>query len=157
MVWSLERLEASLERQLSWIRATESRIALIVPLSTALFGAIAIKFKELQVSPCWLQMLFWLTVIMLVAALVSASIAIFPRTRGPKHSLIFFGGIIQKTVREFHEALSESCENQYREDLIEQIYINANIAAIKYSWIRRAMALLLFSSVPWGVVVALLY
>lgn len=154
---STERLEASLERQLNWIAATESRIALIVPLATALFGSVAIKYTCIQTSDFWIQFASWSTLALLATVMVTAAVAIFPRTKGPAHSLIFFGGISQQSAQEFHDAVTESTEDQYRNDLIEQVHINANIASIKFRWIRRSMALLLASFVPWALSVASLY
>lgn len=154
---SIERLEISLERQLSWVAATESRIALIVPLATALFGSVAIKYTYIRTSDCWVQFASWSTLALLAVVIVTAAVAIFPRTKGPAHSLIFFGGISQKSAQEFHDAITESTKDQYQKDLIEQVHLNATIASTKYRWIRRSMALLLVSLVPWAMSVANLY
>ena len=136
--WSTERLEASLGRQLSWISAAESRIALIIPLSTALFGSIALKYSSFSQTPCWIQASHWLTLSLLSASIICASIAIFPRTRGPKSSQIFFGGIASQSSDGFIEAIDETSEDSYRKDLAEQVYINAKIAVVKFTWIRRS-------------------
>ncbi|WP_417247479.1 Pycsar system effector family protein [Celeribacter sp.] len=155
--WSTERLETSLGRQLSWIAATESRIALIVPLSTALFGTVAIKYSSFSSASCWIQLGSWTALILLSAAVVCASIAIFPRIKGPKASLIFFGGIASQPSESFFGILENTSEDAFRKDLAEQIYINARIAATKYSWIRRSMISLLLALLPWSLSVAKLY
>jgi hypothetical protein len=155
--WSTERLEISLGRQLSWIAATESRIALIVPLSTALFGTVAIKYSSFSSAPCWIQVGSWIALILLSTAVLCASIAIFPRTKGPKASLIFFGGIASQPSESFFGILENTSEDAFRKDLAEQIHINARIAATKYSWIRRSMISMLLALLPWSLSVANLY
>lgn len=154
---SNERLETSLGRQLSWIAATESRIALIVPLSTALFGSVAIKYSSLSTAPCRFQVASWIALTLLSAAIVFASVAIFPRTKGPKSSLIFFGGIASQSSENFSGITENTSEDAYRKDLIEQIHVNARIAAAKFSWIRRSMISMLLALLPWSFSVANLY
>ncbi|MBB4122568.1 Pycsar system effector family protein [Martelella radicis] len=155
--WSTERLEISLGRQLSWIAATESRIALIVPLSTALFGTVAIKYSSISSAPCWVQLVSWIALILLSTAVLCASIAIFPRTKGSKASLIFFGGIASQPSESFFGILENTSEDALRKDLAEQIHINASIAATKYSWIRRSMMSMLLALLPWSLSVPNLY
>ena len=154
---STERLEASLERQLRWVAATESRIALIVPLATALFGSVAIKYHAFSTVSSLVRFSCWAALILLSATIVFAAIAIFPRTKGPKRSLVFFGGIAGRTLSSFREEISVLSEADYRHDIVGQIHINARIAAIKYSWIKRSMMLLIFSLAPWALSVAWLY
>ncbi|WP_428548968.1 hypothetical protein [Profundibacter sp.] len=43
----IEALEKNLERQLGWVRASETRLSLVLPLATALFGSIAVKIGGL--------------------------------------------------------------------------------------------------------------
>lgn len=155
--WSTERLEASLGRQLSWVAATESRITLIVPLSTALFGTLAIKYSSFSSAPCLFQVGAWIALALLSAAVVCASIAIFPRTKGPKGSLIFFGGIANQPLDSFSRNIENTSEDVYRRDLAEQIHINARIAATKFSWIRRSIFFMLLALLPWSLSVANLY
>lgn len=155
--WSTERLETSLGRQLSWIAATESRIALIVPLSTALFGTVAIKYSSFSTAPCWVQVISWTALTLLSAAIVFASIAIFPRTKGPEASSIFFGGIASQPPEGFFGIIEGASEEAYRKDLIEQIHLNARIAATKFSWIRRSMISMMLALLPWSLSVINLY
>lgn len=155
--WSTERLEASLGRQLSWVAATESRIALIVPLSTALFGTVAIKYSSFSKVCSWVQVAPWLALALLSASIVCATIAIFPRTRGSQNSQIFFGGIANQSSERFTEVVEDTSEEEYRRDLAEQVHINARIAATKFSWIKRAMILMLLAFLPWSFSVANLY
>lgn len=155
--WSTERLEASLGRQLSWVAATESRISLIVPLSTALFGTVAIKYSSFLTAPYWIQVASWIALALLSSAVVCASIAIFPRTKGPKDSMIFFGGIACRPSESFSEIVENTSEDAYRRDLADQIHINARIAATKFCWIRRSMFFMLLALLPWCLSVANLY
>lgn len=43
---SVEVLEKELDRLLQWVRAAESRLALVLPLSAAMLGALAVSIPK---------------------------------------------------------------------------------------------------------------
>ena len=152
-----EFLERNLDRQLGWVRAAESRIALILPLATALFGSLAVKMKTLDLIVCWKVASVSAAILFIALSFIFAVVGIFPRVNGPKHSLIFFGGVGSASIESFHKKTREISEDGLKTDLREQIYINARIATLKYKWIKRSMTCLLISLVPWAISVGFLY
>lgn len=153
----IELTSKILDRQLAWIAAADSRTALIVPLSTAMLGALA------AIAPGRTE---WS-----VAAGISASFAVaflflsllfcaftsFPRTSGPRGSLVYFGGIASKDPDSYVEELLSSDTDNLQRDFALQCHINAKIAEKKFSWIKRAMGCLLISIIPWAHAVYLVY
>jgi len=142
-------LEASLARNLAWIGAADAKTAVIFGLDTAMIGLIAAaappygKWTALGVG------FTGAAAALLIASLASLCAAVFPRTKGPSGSLIFFGGITDRSVAKYREDMSRLDEEAYIEDLIQQTYVNASIAGTKYRWVKWASTLLYLSIVPW--------
>lgn len=153
----IEFLKANLERQLGWVRAAETRISLILSLATALFGSLAAKLNLIILSDCGKGIIISMALLMIVASLLCASIAIFPRTNGPVHSMIFFGDIAADSKEQFIDNMKGCDRDSIENDFLEQIYINACIANIKYKWVQRSMVCLLVSLIPWAISVSFLY
>jgi hypothetical protein len=153
----IETLEKILDFQLTWISRADSRISLILPLGTAMLGALAALAPE----PCkWNILCIILTslsTLLILVSLIFSSLAIFPRTKGPKSSNIFFNGIAARDMEKYKKIMHKISDNEYIDDLCHQCHRNAQIAKTKTSWIQRALALLLLSVIPWIVAVYLLY
>jgi hypothetical protein len=142
-------LETTLGRQLSWIAAADAKTAFIFALATAMLGLLA------SASPAygkWTVLGVAFTSIAASLLLISLScvvLAVFPRTKGPKLSVIFFGGIAARHIDEFRVDVQGLSEEAYEEDLVQQCHINAQIAGVKYQWLKAASVLLAASVVPW--------
>ena len=92
-----------------------------------------------------------------VASLLSATLATFPRTKGPKDSFIYFGGIAERTLDQFRESVSTMTSDSYVSDLAAQCHRNAEIATAKFLWVQRALCCLYLSVPPWALALWLLY
>jgi hypothetical protein len=146
----LDWLEKDLDRNLDWIKAADTRIFLVVPLSTGMLGALSLTRK---LSPNVFSLDIALILIsgaLLGGSIVCIAAAAFPRTVGPKGSLIFFGGIASRSLSEFQQAINERDVTSRQQDLINQCHRNAEIASLKYKWVRRSLAFLLIGSISWA-------
>lgn len=147
----------TLERQLSWIIAADSRAALIVPVSIAMLGTLAAIVPSPIEWSVGAAVLASLATLLLVVSLLCCTLAAFPRTNGPKGSLIFFGGISERDIDSYVVQLL-SCElSELQADLARQCYVNATIASKKFRWVKTAMGFLFGSILPWVGAVYLLY
>ena len=153
----IEVLESELARLLEWVRAAESRLALILPLSTAMLGTLAVLAPKLSNWPVFSAIVSSFAVFFLVLSIIFAAIASFPRTTGPKGSLIYFGGIASLDLEQFSSATDSLTKYEYIRDLIKQCHRNAQIAQRKYAWVQRSMACLFISSGPWAISLFELY
>ena len=150
-------MESELSRLLEWVRGADSRVKLVLPLSTgmlaalSLFAPVASKWTVLAAITTSFAVCF------LLLSLAFAALASFPRTAGPKGSLIFFGCIVTKDLAQYDAAVRAMSEDQYLDDLIRQCHRNAQIAERKYAWIQRAMSCLFLSALPWIVSLFILY
>ena len=150
-------LENELDRLLQWVRAAESRLALVLPLSMAMIGALAISVPG---GREWSKMSVIASIVavsFLVLSVVFSALAFFPRTTGPKGSLIYFGEIGSMSREDYVRSVKKMTEETYIEDLASQCHRNAEIASKKYAWIQRSMICLFLSSAPWAAALLTIY
>lgn len=124
----IDYLEKELARLLDWIKTADTRITLILPLATAMLGAIAALNPSFSEWTWCIGISVSLSVTLLVCSLISVSLALFPRTNGPQNSMIFFGGIASKNLENFRSNVNNFDDEKYKNDLINQCFINALIA-----------------------------
>lgn len=154
---SIEVLENELDRLLQWVRAAESRLTLVLPLSTAMLGALAVSIPTAFSWSTVPAIAVSFAVFFLVLSIVFSALATFPQTSGPKGSLIYFGGIDSLEREQFIEAVKGVSEEQYIEDLASQCHRNGQIATKKYAWVQKSMGALFLSAGPWAIALFSLY
>lgn len=141
-------LEENLSRILGLISSADSKAGTILAIDTAMLGSIAVLIP----SPAlWTSSLLCISItptLLLLLSLFSLSLATFPRIKGPRNSIIYFGAISQKTLEDYKEEVLALLDENYIGDLLEQCHRNSEIAKQKYLWIRRSM-ILLYASTPF--------
>lgn len=151
-------LEKNLARQLAWIAAADSKISFVFAVDMAMLGVLAALSPKQAAGWTVATAVFGaLAALACVASLALLSVASFPRTRGPKGSLVFFGGISKRELRQFIESVCQLTTEAYVEDLCAQCHRNAEIAESKFAWVQRALLALYLSVAPWALAVYLLY
>jgi hypothetical protein len=153
----IDYLEEELSRLLTWIQAADNRLALVLPLSTAMLGALAVLAPQFTKWSILSAILTSFAVFFLLLCLVFSACASFPRTTGPKGSLLYFTGIISRDISQYFISVNEYDDEKYKSDLINQCHINAQIADKKFKWIQRSMICLFISAIPWALAIFVLY
>lgn len=151
------RAELSLDRLLGWVRASESRLALVLPLSTAMLGTLAAFVPPVGQWTVVGGIAASFAFVLLLLSIAFAACASFPRTKGPKGSLIYFGGITPRALPQYNEAIISTTPEAYLDDLVSQCHRNAQIAERKYAWVQRSLACLFIAALPWVMSVFILY
>lgn len=154
---SVTFLEKTLDRQLAWIRAADTRLSLILPLSTAMLAALAAIAPPVETWPVGAAIFASFSALFLSLSVLFCALSSFPRTDGPKGSMIYFAGIAAREVEQFRAAAKSFTDEEYVDDLVSQCHVNATIAESKYRWIKRGMASLLIATAPWMLTVYLLW
>lgn len=153
----IDYFEKTLARQLAWIQAADTRLSLVLPLSTAMLGTLAVLTPAADSWPISVALLSSCAVILLILSIVFCACAAFPRTYGPKGSMIFFGGIAQRKTDQYQSDAKSLSEEDYVDDLARQCHANAQIADTKYNWVKRGLACLFLATLPWALSVYFLY
>lgn len=153
----IDLLEKELNRLLLWIQSVETRMSWVLPLSTAMLGAVAVlapAFTKWTIFPAIVTVF---AVLLLALSIVFSALSSFPRTTGPKGSLIYFGGIVSKELEQYSKAVKDLTKEEYINDLIRQCHRNAQVAERKFTWIQRALGCVFLAAAPWVVSIYLLY
>jgi hypothetical protein len=150
-------LETNLERLLGWISAADARFNTVLAIDTALLGVIAAITPPYAGWTIPSAIFSTIAALLLGASVLFLAFAMYPRTSGPRGSLVYFGGIAALEADEYLRRVRGSETNNYLEDLAVQCHRNAEIADKKFRWIKRAMTALLLSLLPWALAVYLLY
>ena len=150
-------METELARLLDWVRAAESRLALVLPLSTAMLGALAVLAPAASEWTVVAGIATAFAAFFLVLSIAFAALASFPRTTGPKGSLIYFVGITARDLAQYESEIKSLTSESYLDDLIRQCHRNAQIADRKYTWVQRSMACLFIAALPWVISLFILY
>ncbi len=154
---AIARQEAVLDRQLEWIKAVDSKVPIIVGLTTAMLAVIT-ALSPAATDLSWSTLLLMATgSLPLAGCLTSCVIATFPHTDGPKDSFIYFGAICKLPFEVYATKASTRSEQDHLNDLTVQCYRNAQIATAKYSAVRKAMLWLFIAMPLWLVACYLLY
>ena len=153
----VDYLEKELARLLVWVQAADTRISLVLPLTTVMLGALAVLAPAMDRWNIFSALTTSFATLFLVLSISCLVFASFPRTEGPKGSMIFFSGINDKDIEQFRESVNSFDENGYIKDLTNQCHINAQIADAKFIWIKRSLIFLFVSSAPWFLSIYLLY
>ncbi len=120
----VSRTETELARLLDWVRAAESRLSMVLPLSTAMLGALAVLAPVASKWTIVAGIAAAFAAFFMVLSIVFAAIASFPRTTGPKGSLIHFGGIVTRDLAEYESQIKSLTSESYLDDLIRQCHRN---------------------------------
>lgn len=149
--------EKILSFQLEWIKNADSKVSPLFAIDIAMTGIIVALIKALPAWTIPTAIFSSLTLIPIVLSIIFLALSMFPRLRGPKGSIIFFGGITQRSVESYIEEVKNVSTEKYETDLLMQAYRNAEIAETKFRFITYSF-IATFISVPfWGVSIYLLY
>ena len=150
-------LEDELARLLDWIKAAESRLSLVLTLSTAMLGALAVLAPAASKWTLPAAVVAAFAALLLGLSIMFSALAAFPRTKGPRGSVIYFNCIAGMGLPQYQDAVRELNADGYFDDLTKQCHRNAQIAERKYFWVQRSMACMFIGAVPWIVALFILY
>ena len=156
-----ERLDFAkwvLERNLSWIAAAEVKVGVIVTIDMAMLGGLAAAFgtlKDVERTAC-VSLGTLIASAPIAIAIFCAGMSLLPRMDGPTHSFIFFGRIAQLDKADYSIKFRQATDGELLDDLTAQIHRNAEIAASKFSWVRKSMWWSFISVLPWISAIAFL-
>ena len=148
-----ELLEANLARQIEAIRASDAKITLLVPTTTAMLGILAALFRIAHLAH-YASVFVAVSTIPLIVAYALMAIAVIPRFRGDRSSsILFFGGLAGRPRSEARAALLAIDAPAYLADLADQCHVTAGIAATKYRHVRNAYIAFLVALPFWALAI----
>lgn len=146
----------TLERQLSWIAAADAKVGVVVTLHVAMLGGLGASYTTAGAKSLWVNSMATGYTFFALVSLICAAMALWPRTDGPKDSMIYFGCVVKERCEDYVEDFKNKGHDFFFADLAEQVHRNAQIAAKKISVVGTAMKMAFVGSLFWVVAVALL-
>ena len=146
-----------LERNLAWIAAADAKVAISVTINVAMLGGLAGIFGWTEANRThWADLACVVAVFLSSAAVFCAAMAMFPRTNGPKQSLLFSVPVADRELPNYHAALKDCSDELLLKDWAGQIHRNAEIAKIKFAWVRLAMIWSFLGVPAWVVAISVM-
>ena len=146
----------TLERQLTWIAAADAKVGVVVTLHVAMLGGLGAAYTAATAKSAWVNGMAGMYALLGLASLVCAAMALWPRTDGPKSSMVYFGCIAKGRCEDYFEAFEKKSDVDFLKDLADQVHRNAEIAQKKISFVGTAMKVAFGGALFWVVAVALL-
>lgn len=160
MIDSKDRLPTAqwiLERNLAWIAAADAKVAIIVTINTAMLGGLAGTFGWTDAHrTCWAYLAGLVAFLLSGTGVFCAAMAMFPRTNGPKQSLLFSVPVAGMPLSDYQAALRDRTDDQLLEDFAGQVHRNAEIAKSKFEWVRLAMIWSFLGMPAWVVAIGVM-
>ncbi|WP_172328833.1 Pycsar system effector family protein [Mangrovicoccus sp. HB161399] len=150
-----EFLEKNLARQSELIRAADLKVAFLVPTATAMVGVLAALFRSSHPSTVSF-LLLKLNLVPMILLFTVIGLAVFPRFRPGRGSLLFFGDIAAQDQTAYADAALAVDEEAYLRDLAETCHVTACIARTKHRLARLAYLCFLLILPFWASAVYVL-
>lgn len=150
-------LERNLDRQIAWTRASDAKLALVLPINSAMLGVLAAQLAQAQATagPHHWALALAASVPALVS-FFSAVMAALPRTRTRTESCIHFTGVAEHAPERFHDRMRDLTEEEHFEHLAAEVHASARIAREKMIHARRAYYALFIALPFWVAAIYLL-
>lgn len=147
----LRSQETTLARLVSTGAIADSRSGLVISSNIGMLGALvaSISGTTLHTASAWVWLMLALTAAACVASIAMAALAAFPRPGTRPGSLVFFGSIAELPHDSYFERLRAVPQVEFARDLADQCHRVAVLAAMKFRWVRRAMATMMAAALPW--------
>jgi Pycsar effector protein len=147
----LRSQETTLSRLVATGTIADSRSGLVVSSNIGMLGALVASSSgaTLLAGGAWLWLMIGTTTAACAASLAMAAVAAFPRPGMKPGSLVFFGSIAEMPLETYFDRLRAVPQVEFARDLADQCHRVAVIAALKFRWVRRAMATMIAAAVPW--------
>lgn len=144
------------ERQLAWITAAEVKVGVVVTIQVAMLAGLGAAFAGATKKSTWALGSCTACVLLAAVAIISAAMAVKPRTGGPASSLLFFGKVGGLSEPDYARRLKTATDEDLLADYSAQIHRNAEIASAKHDWVGKAMMISFMSAIPWLSAIGLL-
>ena len=146
------------ERQLDRVQAFHPRIdSKVTGLLAIIAGQVAVLALNLNYGdlPVW-----WIAVptAIFAAAVLYALFSLYrctyPNLVGGANSLVYFREIAKLREAEFIEKYSALSRDEFKRDVVGQIWRNSEIVTEKYDHLKAATTAIMIGVLPWALVLA---
>ncbi len=142
--------EKNLNRVHEWIRGIDQKVSIFLALQgviltllfTKILSAVVAIFTTTAVS-FWDSLFILWAILALGFGVFESLLAIFPRINNNAKSHLYFGGIKNLTLSEYKNGMKDITDEDYFEELCEQVHRNSVIAVAKAEHFQKAIIIFL--------------
>lgn len=134
----LALLQWTLERQLQWVSNADAKAGALVAIYIAIVAAASTALQGMTFTPLQLKLAL-ISGFLVLPGLLYAIAVFFPRVDGPLASVFFFKGIRSYSAPDYASSIAALTEAAAIDDLVQQIYRNAEIATAKHNALRSSI------------------
>lgn len=147
--------ELNLQRMLDWIARHDNKTSFVTGLNIALIGVLTTSGANIDYWSLCISGLFILTLLFWLSSLFFNYKSQYPQTKSQNKSLIYFGTIANLKVEDFKKQAMAVNNQDYLDDLLYQIHINAEILKKKFKSLRMSLILLGLGVLPFIIFISL--
>ena len=144
-------LDRLLSKQLAWIAAADTKGTLLFAIDIAMLAVIAATVPSVKQWTAGAAASSSIALLALLASVSFIGLATFPNLKGPRGSAVFFGGISSTEQNYYVKKITQGVTDELLEDFARQCHRNAEIASIKFSYIKKS-AVCSFLALPFWLV-----
>jgi hypothetical protein len=152
---SIERAEKTLQRMLEWIGRHDLRSGATMGITVAMLGALSAATPPIHKWNLPFTVALVLTGIGFAFVVGEIIHGLFPRLRNDRPSMFFFGSIAAMPQEEYKRRFLALTDEEYIQDVLGQVYLNARILRSKFRSLRRAIMALMFTVPSWACALSL--
>jgi Family of unknown function (DUF5706) len=147
----LDVIEAQLTRVLSFFPRVDTKAAGLFTINSAILTISALNVQAGDLKQWYITVPGVFMVLGLAASYFYLYRCNFPQLEGGQGSIIYFAEIEKRTESNFISEYEGASEDNYRKDLLGQIWRNSQILCQKYVAVAKAIRLTLATLLPFAV------
>jgi hypothetical protein len=145
----LDTASEQLDRVLGFFPRVETKISALFAVDVAMLALLAINAISDDFSVWYLALFFGLAVVGLGASICCLYHASFPQLKGGNNSLVYFREIARRTEADYIKSVRAVEIDAYAEDVLGQVWRNAEILTAKYHGVKLAFICTALSVPVW--------
>jgi hypothetical protein len=152
----LEIAKNQLSIVLSFFPRVDSQASVILAIDTAMIATITSNAPNLKSFECYMLIALIPALLLIFSSIYNLYFLAYPRLKGPPgQSVIYFKQVAERNLDEYQTTFSNLTEEEYKQDLLGQIWRNSEILNEKYKHLTWAFKFLVAALIPWMVSIAM--
>ncbi|GAD58292.1 Pycsar system effector family protein [Brevundimonas abyssalis] len=150
----MQTIERQLDRVLGFFPRVETRINALFGVNTVILAVGALNVAAPDLKLWYVSVPGAFALAGLLISYIFLYRANFPDVKGGQGSLIYFAEIQNRTEPNYQSELEACSDDQFRKDLVGQVWRNSQILCAKYVAVKIAIIATTLSLVPFFIFLA---
>lgn len=152
----IEKAETNLRTHLEWVGRYDTKISFVTVISIGMLGVMIDKISSSEDLNIYTSLILVATTLLLLLSLLFIYLGQYPHIESKNNSIIFFKTISEMKVDEFIKQFKNTSDEDYLNDTLFQVHINAELLTKKFIFFKRSLVFLLLSIIPWVILLYVL-